>query len=40
MVNIAGDLPLLVTAKLGLAAEPAVLARLGRRVPPTVATGA
>ncbi len=40
MVNIAGDLPLLVTAKLGLAADPAVLARLGRRVPPTVATGA
>jgi hypothetical protein len=40
MVNIAGDLPLLVTAKLGLAAEPAVLARLGRRVPPMVATGA
>jgi hypothetical protein len=40
MVNIAGDLPLLVTAKLRQAAEPAVLARLGRRVPPTVATGA
>ena len=32
--------PLLVTAKPGLAAAPAVLARLGRRVPPTVATGA
>ena len=40
MVNIAGDLPLLVTAKPGLAPELAVLARLGRRVPPTVATGA
>jgi len=40
MVYVAGDLPLLVTAKPGLAAEPAVLARLGRRVPPTVATGA
>ena len=40
MVYVAGDLPLLVTAKPGLAAEPAVLARLGRRVPQTVATGA
>jgi hypothetical protein len=40
LVNIAGDLPLLVTAKPGLAAEPAVPARLGRRVQPTVATGA
>jgi hypothetical protein len=40
MVYVAGDLPLLVTAKPGLAAAPAVLARLGRRVPPTVATGA
>ena len=40
MVYVAGDLPLLVTAKPGLATEPAVLARLGRRVPPTVATGA
>jgi hypothetical protein len=40
MVCVAGDLPLLVTAKPGLAAEPAVLARLGRRVPPAVATGA
>jgi len=40
MVYVAGDLPLLVTVKPGLAAEPAVLARLGRRVPPTVATGA
>jgi len=40
IVHVARDLPLLVTAKPGLAAEPAVLARLGRRVPPTVATGA
>jgi hypothetical protein len=40
MVYVAGDLPLLVTTKPGLAAEPAVLARLGRRVPPTVATEA
>ena len=40
IVYVAGDLPLLVTAKPSLAAEPAVLARLGRRVPPTVATGA
>jgi hypothetical protein len=40
MVYVAGDLPLPVTAKPRLAAEPAVRARLGRRVPPTVATGA
>jgi hypothetical protein len=40
MVDVAGDLPLPVTAKPDLAAAPAVLARLGRRVPPTVATGA
>ena len=40
MVYVAGDLPLPVTARPRLAAEPAVRARLGRRVPPTVATGA
>jgi len=40
MVDVAGDLPLPVTAKPDLAAAPAVLARLGRRVPPTAATGA
>jgi hypothetical protein len=40
MVYVAGDLPLPVAAKPRLAAEPDVRARLGRRVPPTVATGA
>jgi hypothetical protein len=40
MVCVAGEQPLPVTANPRLAAEPAVLARLGRRVPPTVATGA
>jgi hypothetical protein len=40
MMYVAGDRPLPVTAKPRLAAEPAVLVRLGRRVPPTVATGA
>ena len=40
MVYGAGEPPLPVTANPRLAAEPAVLARLGRRVPPTAATGA
>jgi hypothetical protein len=40
MVYVAGEQPLPVTANPRLAAEPAVLARPGRRVPPTVATGA
>jgi hypothetical protein len=40
MVYVAGDLPLPVMAKPRLAAEPAGLVRLGRRVPPTVATAA
>ena len=39
MVDVAGNLPLHVTVKPDLAAAPAVLARLGRRVPPMVATG-
>jgi hypothetical protein len=40
MVYVAADQPLPGTANPRLAADPAVLARLGRRVPPTVATGA
>jgi len=40
ILYVAGDLPLPVTAKPRLAAEPAVRSRLARRVPPTVATGA
>jgi hypothetical protein len=40
MVYGAGEQPLPVTANPRLAAGPAVLARLGRRVPLTVATGA
>jgi hypothetical protein len=40
MVYVAGEQPLPGTANPRLAADPAVLAPLGRRVPPTVATGA